>query len=194
MVSGLEVALRTEQGLEGAIDVRVDRMIHHGDFSRSVARRAGAFMISSCPWSTCHVMARYEHIPIYKQAMDVAVHFETIVAGFSRYHKYTLGAELRNQSRAIVSLIIQANNERDKAPKLRELRQALEERLVLIRLAKEVKAFKNFSAYQFVVEQVASVCRRARGLAAQSRARLLSVHSMRIAANCSRSDPRPRMG
>jgi len=35
--------------------------------------------------------ARYEHLPIYKQAMDVAVHFEKLVAGFSRYHKYTLG-------------------------------------------------------------------------------------------------------
>ncbi len=30
-------------------------------------------------------MARYEHLPIYKQAMDVAVHFEKVVAGFSRY-------------------------------------------------------------------------------------------------------------
>jgi hypothetical protein len=37
-------------------------------------------------------MARYEHLPIYKQALDVAVHFERIVAGFSRYHKYTLGS------------------------------------------------------------------------------------------------------
>ena len=27
-------------------------------------------------------MARYEHLPIYKQAMDVAVHFEKVVAGF----------------------------------------------------------------------------------------------------------------
>ena len=41
-------------------------------------------------------MARYEHLPIYKQAMDVAVYFEKIVAGFTRYHKYTLGTELRN--------------------------------------------------------------------------------------------------
>ncbi|NBC47096.1 MAG: four helix bundle protein [Gammaproteobacteria bacterium] len=109
------------------------------------------------------LMARYEHLRIYKQAMDVAVHFETIVAGFSRYHKYTLGTDLRNQSRAIVALIIQANGERDKAAKLRELRLALEELLVLIRLAKEVKAFKSFAAYQFVVEQVASVCRQNEG-------------------------------
>jgi len=72
-------------------------------------------------------MARYEHLPIYKQAMDVAVHFEKRVAGFcelplrgipanldSRYHKYTLGTELRNTSRAVVALIVKANAVRDK--------------------------------------------------------------------------------
>ena len=36
-------------------------------------------------------MARYEHLPIYKAALDLTVHFEKVVAGFSRYHKYTLG-------------------------------------------------------------------------------------------------------
>jgi len=57
-------------------------------------------------------MARYEHLPIYKQALDVAVHFERVVAGFSRYHKYTLGTELRNQSRAVVALVVRANSAR----------------------------------------------------------------------------------
>ena len=61
-----------------------------------------------------------------KQAMNVAVHVEQVVAGFSRYHKYTLGTELRNKSREIVSLIIRANAECDKAPKLIELRGHLE--------------------------------------------------------------------
>jgi hypothetical protein len=48
--------------------------------------------------------------------MAIAVHFEKLVAGFSRYHKYTLGTELRQQSRAIVSLVIKANSQTDKAP------------------------------------------------------------------------------
>ncbi len=108
-------------------------------------------------------MARYEHLPIYKQAMDVAVHFEQVVAGFSRYHKYTLGTELRNKSREIVSQIIRANAERDQAPKLIGLRGQLDELFILIRLAKEVQAFKSFTAYQFTVEQVASVCRQNEG-------------------------------
>jgi len=95
--------------------------------------------------------------------MDVAVHFERVVAGFSRYHKYTLGAELRNASRGIVALVIAANGRADKAPALIELRQRLEELLVLIRLAKEVRAFKSFDSYRFCVEQVASVCRQNEG-------------------------------
>ena len=39
-------------------------------------------------------MARYEHLPIYRDALNLAVHFEKIVASFSRYHKYTLGSDL----------------------------------------------------------------------------------------------------
>lgn len=108
-------------------------------------------------------MAQYEHLPIYKQAMDVAVHFDKVVAGFSRYQKYMLGKQLRNKSREIVSQIIRANAERDKAPKLVELRGQLDELFILIRLAKEVQAIKGFSAYLFTVEQVASVCRQNEG-------------------------------
>jgi len=55
-------------------------------------------------------MARYEHLPIYKKAFDLTVHFEKVAAGFSRYHKYTLGTELRNRSRKIVLTIIRANS------------------------------------------------------------------------------------
>jgi hypothetical protein len=39
-------------------------------------------------------MARYEHLPIYKKAMDLAIYFEQVVRNFSRYHKYTLGSEV----------------------------------------------------------------------------------------------------
>ncbi|MGH8605654.1 MAG: four helix bundle protein [Gammaproteobacteria bacterium] len=55
-------------------------------------------------------MARYEHLPIYKQAMDLTIYCEQIVRNFSRYHKYTLGSELRQKSRENVGLIIKANS------------------------------------------------------------------------------------
>lgn len=108
-------------------------------------------------------MARYEHLPIYKKALDVAVHFEKVVAGFSRYHKYTLGSELRNQSRAVVGAIVKANSETDKLSSLLALRERLEELTLLVRLSKEVRAFKSFKPYQFAVEEVVSVCRQNEG-------------------------------
>jgi len=42
-------------------------------------------------------MARYEHLPIYKKAIDVAVHFEKVAAGFSRYHKFRTTYNLNSQ-------------------------------------------------------------------------------------------------
>lgn len=42
-------------------------------------------------------MAQYEHLPIYKKAYDLALYFEKIVRNFSRYHKYTLGTEMREK-------------------------------------------------------------------------------------------------
>lgn len=32
-------------------------------------------------------MARYEHLQIYKKAMDLTIHFEKIVRNLDRYHK-----------------------------------------------------------------------------------------------------------
>lgn len=54
-------------------------------------------------------MARYEHLPLYKTAMALKVYIETVVRSFSRYHKYTLGTDLRQQSRELVTVIIRAN-------------------------------------------------------------------------------------
>lgn len=93
----------------------------------------------------------------------MAVHFEKVVAGFSRYHKYTLGTELRNKSREIVSLIIKANSSLDKLPQLLKLRERLEELIILVRLCKEVKAFKSFKSFQFAVEEINSVSRQNEG-------------------------------
>ena len=43
-------------------------------------------------------MAYYEHLPIYKKAMETAVYFENIVKNFSRYNKYNLGAERQDEN------------------------------------------------------------------------------------------------
>lgn len=82
-------------------------------------------------------MARYDHLPIYRAAFDLAVHLEKLVRQFSRYHKYTLGTELRDGSRRILERIIEANDRRDRGPVLAHLRQELEWFKVLARLCQQ---------------------------------------------------------
>ena len=79
-------------------------------------------------------MARYEHLPICKKAMDLAVYLEKIVRSFSRYHKYTLGSELRAKSREIVGVVLAANSRAEKRAPLLELREKLEGLQVLLRI------------------------------------------------------------
>ena len=108
-------------------------------------------------------MARYEHLPIYKAAMDLTVYLEQVVRNFSRYHKYTLGSDLRQQSRELVTLIIRANSRADKLPVLHDLRERLESLQVLLKISKEVKAFQKFTAYAHAAELVVSLSRQNEG-------------------------------
>lgn len=108
-------------------------------------------------------MARYEHLPIYKKALDLAVYSESIVRGFSRYHKYSIGADLRALSRRVVTLIISANSREDKLAALLTLRDTIEELKVVIIICKEVKAFKSFTSFQQAAEAVVNLGRQCEG-------------------------------
>jgi hypothetical protein len=91
-------------------------------------------------------MARYEHLPIYRKAFALFFYFEKIVRKFSRYDKYTLGRDSRDTARSVLKLIVRANSARDKRPVLEEIRTQLEELMILVRVAKEVKAFENLTS------------------------------------------------
>ena len=66
-------------------------------------------------------MAQYEHLPIFKKAYDLTLYFEKIVRNFSRYHKYSVGTELRQLSREV------------------------------LRLCKDLRAFPNFNSFQYLI-------------------------------------------
>ena len=57
-------------------------------------------------------MARTEHLPIYKSAYYLCLYLEQVVHNFSRYHKYALGADLRDGARAALRLVVRANARR----------------------------------------------------------------------------------
>lgn len=117
-------------------------------------------------------MARYEHLPIFRDAYDLAVHLEKIVRNFSRYHKYTLGTDLRNQSRRILDLIVRANDETEgRAARLLELRQDLESLKVLARLCQDAGAFANTRSYLHLAERITNLAKQNEGWLKQTQGR-----------------------
>ncbi|MCK4441163.1 MAG: four helix bundle protein [Sulfurovaceae bacterium] len=103
----------------------------------------------------------YEMLPIFKSTMDLVVYIETAVRGFDKYHKYTIGEDLRTYSKDMLFLIQRANMSRDKQKELVELRNKCEEVKMLIMLAKELKAFKGFKQFEHSSKLTVSVCRQA---------------------------------
>ena len=54
-------------------------------------------------------MARSEHLAIDKSVYDLCLYFEQVVHGFSRYHKYGIGSDLRGGARRALCLVVRAD-------------------------------------------------------------------------------------
>jgi hypothetical protein len=109
-------------------------------------------------------MARYEHLPIYKVSMDLAVLIENGARNMSRYNKYAIGTELRIRSLKGLSLVVRANSIYDsKIPVLEELRVVLEELRQLLFLAKETKALASFQFYKECMSKVENLSKQNEG-------------------------------
>lgn len=108
-------------------------------------------------------MAQTEHLPIYKASYDFCLYLEQVVRNFSRYHKYSLGADLREGARRVLRLVVRANARRDKAPVLLEVRETVEELKVLLRLGHDSKAFPNFNTFEHAITQVVGIAKQNEG-------------------------------
>jgi len=108
-------------------------------------------------------MALHENLPIYKKALDLAVYVEMVVKNFSRYHKYTIGADLRNSSRKILLLIAKANCAKDKKERLLEVRDNVEGLKILIRIFKELNVFRSFKSFEHITRLTVDVARQCEG-------------------------------
>lgn len=114
-------------------------------------------------------MAKYDHLPIYRDAYDLALHIEKIVRNFSRYHKYTLGTKLRESGYRIIERIIEANNrggknlQEDRLDSLLRLRQEVESFKVMARLCHDAQGFASTRAYLHVAERIAGIAKQTEG-------------------------------
>ena len=110
-------------------------------------------------------MARFRHLPIWKTALELAVHLEQAVRRFPRYHKYTLGSELRQTAQRICRLVARVNEARDagRVAALEELVGAVEEMKTLLTLAQEIKAFGHFNDFAAAAELTVSLGKQSGG-------------------------------
>ena len=110
-------------------------------------------------------MAKFEHLPIYKKAMELTVFIENAVKGFSRFHKYSIGTRMRETSWSVLSLVIKANNTpvKDRLTLLRDLRDTIADLNTTLTVAKELKTFANFNSYRHAARLVVDIGRQSEG-------------------------------
>ena len=108
-------------------------------------------------------MARTEHLPIYRASYDLCLYLEQVVHRFSRYHKYTLGTDLRDAARRALKLVVRANSQRDRVATLLSLREEFEELKVLLRLGQDLKVFSGLSTFEHAVKQVIELAKQNEG-------------------------------
>jgi len=91
----------------------------------------------------------HKSIPIWRDATALLLETEQVVRNFPRYHKYTLGTELRQQSMKICKLIHRAwGNKQQAKLYLSELVLAVDDLKLQLQLAKELKVFRNFAEFE----------------------------------------------
>lgn len=87
---------------------------------------------------------RKNDIPIWSDATQLLVDVEQAVRHFPRYHKYTLGTEMRQQAMKICQLVSRAWRDKARAPEtLPRLVAAVDDLKIQLQLGRELQAFRQ---------------------------------------------------
>lgn len=105
----------------------------------------------------------YEGLPAFRAATDMVAYFETIVRGFSRYHKYTIGTDLRNLSYEVLDLIAEANRRIDRIEKLKIALNKLQKLKSRLQVCFEIKTFRKPNNFPTATKKVISVAKQCEG-------------------------------
>ncbi len=79
-------------------------------------------------------MAIYTNLPIYKASYSLLLEICRMLPNLPRDSRYSIGADLRVRVVGIIILIYRANRTRQKVPLIQDMREALLEAQVYIRL------------------------------------------------------------
>jgi hypothetical protein len=108
----------------------------------------------------------YRNIPLWRDASRFLVEVEAAVRGFPRYHKYTLGSDLRRQAMALCRLVAraaQAPAGPERARVVEQLVWQVEDVKMSLQLGKELEVFSSFAQFQRLAEQAVAMGRQSGG-------------------------------
>jgi hypothetical protein len=128
---------------------------------------------------------RYRQVPIWRDASRFLLDVEQAVRQFPRYHKYTLGSELRRQAMAICRLVARAAQTSEPARKrglLEQLVWQIEDIKMSVQLAKELEAFASFAQFQRLAEQSVSLGKQSGGWCKRARSEVVETSHPGVSA------------
>lgn len=106
----------------------------------------------------------FELPPIVRLAERFLLEVELVVRGFPRYHKYTLGSELREQARNAVRYAHRAwRDQLRRADWAGKLAFAIDDLKLSLQLGKQVQAFKSFRQFEAIARLATELGRQCGG-------------------------------
>lgn len=101
---------------------------------------------------------------IARKAERLTVDIEAAVRGFSRYHKYTIGTDLRTAAMLVIKVCNRVWRDRNRQKYwMSELIWAVDELKLTLQLASQLRAFKSFKQFEAIIRQANDVGRCAGG-------------------------------
>ncbi|CAK0761736.1 Four helix bundle protein [Gammaproteobacteria bacterium] len=114
---------------------------------------------------------RHQSLPIWRDANRLLLEIERSVCKFPRYHKYTLGSDLRRLVMEVCRCVVRAAHfvagseaqHADHERALERLVLLVEDLKITIQLAKELEAFASFAEFARVAELAVAVGKQSGG-------------------------------
>ena len=108
--------------------------------------------------------------PIVKLAERVLLDIEKAVRRFPRYHRYTLGADLRREATAVFRCAHRAWRDRNyKLKRVTELAMAVDDLKLSLQIGKQIEAFGSFGEFEVIAKAASELGRQCGGWLRQLR-------------------------
>jgi hypothetical protein len=102
-----------------------------------------------------------QNFPIFRSALELCVYIETIVKGFDKYHRYTIGEDMRKFSKDMIFIINRVGLVKDRKRALIRLRDRCEDMKMLILISKELEAFSSFKQFEHSSKITSDIAKQA---------------------------------